>query len=420
MLTGWIDEYIWKRRSTKRGSHGGLTDLRLSDMKDTPGDKNTRVDPERWDQPIIGTGTTLLQLPLRARMICQALEVWFNNQQLDHNRMINPERSECQAKKVGFIFNTRPSGSCRIDTNTSTWGRLTSGTELYGSQSYQRELAICMDLMSMILVIYQNHQGGTAGWYFRGQDLCQAIYKALEEWGGEEVAEEIMNEWFNNMTENQLKQAHLRIHTAGKSRNALWREFFDAAGSIVKEVQCYKDSPHAKEWKTTCLQRGNSSSCETKGGDEESQTVEQVQDPNPQRQSKIVEELKRGEEVLRTYVPNSEGTDFTKALAGALLERSIRPQDSITSVAPRKNGTGAEFSRSNPQPYHCGPNLMISQGANWIFNRTEMNLVLTPKEGENKRVPNPPLESRHPKPTNFLPKLSRHKNQDPEGDHPTP
>ncbi|EUD63797.1 hypothetical protein C922_05823, partial [Plasmodium inui San Antonio 1] len=347
MLTGWIDEYIWKNRSRGKGSHEGLTDLKIRDMRDTPGDESTRVDPKRWDRPIIGPGTTLLKLPLRSRMICQALEVWFNNQELDHNQMINPKTSKYQANKIGFIFNKPPSGTCRINTTTSTWERLTSGNELYGSQSYQRQLAICMDLMSMILVIYQDHQGESGGWYFEAQDLCQAIYRALEQWGGEEVAEEIMNEWFNNMNKDELERAHLRIHTTKRSRNALWREFFHTAGSIVKKVQCYEEDHDAEEWRTTCLQRGNSKSCETKGGSEESRTVEEVQDHDPEQGSGIVEELNGGEEVLKTYVPNSEG------------------------VAPRKEDTGAEFSKSNPHPYHCGTKLMISEGANWIFKQTQ-------------------------------------------------
>ncbi|EUD64406.1 hypothetical protein C922_05205 [Plasmodium inui San Antonio 1] len=287
-FSGWIEEGIWRRKQETDTAESPPTRLRLKQLEQGTAKQEQQIPRDRWDSPLEGVKSSLKGMDMRSRLICQAIEVWMQNLQIDKNEKWEQKESSCQKEEVGFLFPGWREDKCPINRKNNQWSRLTRDISLMRSQAYHRNLAVCMDMMSIILTAYQNIERETSSWTLQGKDACEAIYDAFTTWGGKAVAEEVMSEWFNNPPKGTSRRRSLKVSEGNKARGEIWAEFFKEAGSYVTALQCYKNPAEANRWRTTCLRTRNNEGCEQMQGD-----VQQYEE-------------KRAEESLRRiFVPQS-------------------------------------------------------------------------------------------------------------------
>ncbi|EUD64920.1 hypothetical protein C922_04652 [Plasmodium inui San Antonio 1] len=273
---GWIKDRIWDRQRQRSETHGPLTGLSLSTIepKDTTGAKEIKTT--RWDNLTQGDLITLTDLSLRSRLTCQAMEVWMRHLEQSGRQKWDADQSTCKKGDVGFLFSGITKKECLKEKGQMQWSHLTSDKPLMSNHAYDRELAVCMDLISIILIMYQNIRKGASTWEINSRDACEIIYEELEGWSDKDTAEHIMQEWFNNRPSQDMDGWGIPIKGKTDNRSELWMEFFEQAKSFVIGMQCMKeDRPDAK-WSTSCVRRRNENNCEQINDEEGTQEQRKV------------------------------------------------------------------------------------------------------------------------------------------------
>ncbi|EUD63799.1 hypothetical protein C922_05817 [Plasmodium inui San Antonio 1] len=261
-FSSWIEKRLWDKRDLGTEAKEPTEGIRLKELEQTPNTTAEPIDENRWERALGDGFTGLHDLQLRSMLMCQAVELWINNLEETADGVWSPEASECKVEEVGFLFTGIPSAACEPRENNNEWSGLRRSSGLWKQQKHHRNLATCMDLLSIILTLYQNISAKEDGWKIGEEDACQQIYGALNDWAGGKVASEVMNEWFNNMEEKEIGRAGLRIFQAGKARGSHWRRFFEKVGSYVTELQCMKKPSDEKVWEVSCLRTVNNQDCE--------------------------------------------------------------------------------------------------------------------------------------------------------------
>ncbi|EUD64105.1 hypothetical protein C922_05517 [Plasmodium inui San Antonio 1] len=280
----WIEEVLWRKAGKEPKTEAGKVNIRLSELTGKSATHSGKIEEDRWHNPLELGLTRLSGLRLRSILMCQSLELWINNLVETEQDHWSPDKSSCKVEGVGFLFNGLPRSECKPTEENNQWSALTRSNELWRGQKYQATLATCMDMLSIILNLYQNIETSEEGWQIKSEDACQAIYNYLKEWGGEDVADEVMKEWFYNREQEDMREAGLPVFQHGKSRSSLWEPFFKTARSYVTELQCDRKQGDKNKWEVSCLRTVNNNDCENLGEvGEDKLGTEQVENFNKVR-----------------------------------------------------------------------------------------------------------------------------------------
>ncbi|EUD64323.1 hypothetical protein C922_05297 [Plasmodium inui San Antonio 1] len=159
--------------------------------------KRGAIDRSKWQ--------TRENLWRYSKEICIGLEAWWAALE---QKDINGEvfyKSACKPNQAkGVALGRLDPGSCQIEIKKLKWNSLQHQVQLNTWQKNHRYLGICMDIVSMILEHFQMYSSGTRDSnVLKRQNPCNALYKSLEEWGGAEVAQGVLEGWY---TDNNQKQ----------------------------------------------------------------------------------------------------------------------------------------------------------------------------------------------------------------------
>ncbi|EUD64348.1 hypothetical protein C922_05267 [Plasmodium inui San Antonio 1] len=345
-FSDWIRRRIWEKRGNEASREESLTQLKLHDLVPEQQGRADQISRDRWNNLESRGEISMKGIEVRARLLCQAIEVWVNNLPQEEDGIWQEAGADCLKKQTGFLFGGAARDSCKINTNNNNWSTLSARRQLYRNQDYQRDLAVCMDMMSIILVLYQNITPTVKGWRIEGKDACTAMYDELRSWGGPGVAQEIMKEWFYNKTEGELPPSGLPIRTAGTSTSGMWGDFIKAAQSYIVQLQCYQTSGESDhKWETTCVQTKNETNCEKKENDQQAIT-------NYKKSRSIPK-------ASQSRMLNKESNPYrqikTRVRIQALTQHTKEADQNITQMIT------ADERRDSPQPPEAGVIQGISQ-----------------------------------------------------------
>ncbi|EUD64925.1 hypothetical protein C922_04657 [Plasmodium inui San Antonio 1] len=273
-LEQYIHQKIWKTAIQDEKNSRSPEQHTIWELESEARDKGNNIDRDRWKKLATKQGRSLLQVDLRAKLLCQALEIWMTNLEETSEGIWEGERVTCDVDSLGFLGGRWKENSCPITHGNNSWARLTGDKPLTRKQPYQRNLAVCMDMMSIILGIYDNITREGDGWKVNSEDACLRLSEELTAWAGKATSDEIMSSWFNNMNPKQRETDNIPIRTR-KNKAELWEPFFKKLGTYVISLVCYKD-PDTNSWDTTCVVTKKSRNCEHQSGVETPEEYQKV------------------------------------------------------------------------------------------------------------------------------------------------
>ncbi|EUD64360.1 hypothetical protein C922_05263 [Plasmodium inui San Antonio 1] len=241
--------------------------------------------PQDWDRflaPYIAT---------MSKSICISMELWISTLNWDPSSGQKILKGNCGYSEFKQkMRNFNQGKTCGLDKNKSSWIDLIGTGELYLNQDNQMELQICMELVRLIIGALNISRGPTTSGVIVGktEDLCQEVYRRLREWGGKELAMEIMGAWFT--TSKWPKDDSGRIGIEGTDIFEMITEEIMGAHAGMKELVCdyIQEEPEKAEVDWVPFQ--NAISEDTKGVSEIEEieiTPDQIRDKEEQLQQMI-------------------------------------------------------------------------------------------------------------------------------------
>ncbi|EUD66382.1 hypothetical protein C922_03298 [Plasmodium inui San Antonio 1] len=134
-----------------------------------------------------------------SRNICIWIELWMNNLERSNTDQTKLLSGQCQ---YGDFKNLIKQGEgkekCQIDQDRSRWVTFLKSDELNMSQTNQKDLQMCMEIVRILMQASGISRDGSGVRLNLGNQgsLCQRFYDELKAWGGQDVALNIMRHWF--------------------------------------------------------------------------------------------------------------------------------------------------------------------------------------------------------------------------------
>ncbi|EUD64132.1 hypothetical protein C922_05491 [Plasmodium inui San Antonio 1] len=192
-LSGALKE---KKCDSAGREQGGICRLRQDRATSLPTGQTTLTEIFKTDQE-----STLRNVSQMSRTLCVWLESWIST--LEGKRTERAEMDftgQCSYDQfIGGSSKNQSSAACLFERKKLSWIDHRTGSTLSMGQDYQRSLKMCMELITLIMmtagltstVSRRTYKGST------DSGLCQSIYQNLKNWGGEEMAQAIMSDWFS-------------------------------------------------------------------------------------------------------------------------------------------------------------------------------------------------------------------------------
>ncbi|EUD69142.1 hypothetical protein C922_00005 [Plasmodium inui San Antonio 1] len=153
-----------------------------------------REKKSQWSNTLEG------HLNTRSRTLCIALELWLSTWNRGTGQGRDVLTGDCKYKDFKKIMEGRgEEASCKKHSTAVNWRSYINTHQLNMKQDYQKELQLCMELVRIIydqikltqqgnnIIVEMNNWG----------NICKRTYEKLADWGGSEVAKEVMRNWFN-------------------------------------------------------------------------------------------------------------------------------------------------------------------------------------------------------------------------------
>ncbi|EUD64236.1 hypothetical protein C922_05381 [Plasmodium inui San Antonio 1] len=250
-----------------RGDHGRVT-LKLTQVAQSKGDKDRKIGRDRWKNILNLAGTELRETDIRARMICKAIETWIANLKPPETERKLYEQGDCTPEGTGWLISGARSPNCKYKADYEVWSSYNSSRDLYPWQENDRYLMICMDLMSIIITIFESISlEGTQWKVGPKEDACEFLFGALTEWGGRTVAKRVMQDWFPQVADQERRESFpIKFN---KQPAVEWAEFFEGVQNTVIGIQCSSQGKREHpRYSTPCIVLKGERSCNV-GGDED-------------------------------------------------------------------------------------------------------------------------------------------------------
>ncbi|EUD67325.1 hypothetical protein C922_02475 [Plasmodium inui San Antonio 1] len=187
---------------------------------------------------------------VRSIMLCKALEVWMSQLRQEPGNKVVWHEHKCKPEETGCIQGLRDQIKCPMHPEEEKWSQLYSWSELFSQNPYERNLRICMDIMTILLRVFSRAAYKKESWLDgEHKDLCQQIYKFLKNWAGDRVAQKIMDEWF---TPSMKSSPNNKFPVRGTTTvDTIWAPFFWQIQSLITSVQCRWEQEQ-QEYRTVC------------------------------------------------------------------------------------------------------------------------------------------------------------------------
>ncbi|EUD64466.1 hypothetical protein C922_05154 [Plasmodium inui San Antonio 1] len=173
-----------------------------------------------------------------SRSLCVGLEIWGGNLRQRSGQGNVYGMGQCTPGRTGYgqTGDYRRSG-CVVDASTLSWGSLGGRQKLFYSQGTHRTLAICMDIVSMIIRIFKlRKQERQKRETLDKANACDTFYRELSDWGGPLVARKIMKQWFVGGNEDPGVTADFTL--SGRDLYEIISEFMFGDGRGDKGLIC--------------------------------------------------------------------------------------------------------------------------------------------------------------------------------------
>ncbi|EUD64085.1 hypothetical protein C922_05534 [Plasmodium inui San Antonio 1] len=226
-----------------------------------------------------GTFKSTESIRVRTIMVCQALEGWVSNLQPSSSSNGTWKEAQCKMEHMGFPRGGRQTKTCPINNDKENWRSFYSATPLHLQQETSRTFQTCLDIMGIILNIYNEYSGERLqGAEEEGSNICQQINDKLTEWGGEEVGKKIMKEWFLRDPKKETSSS-LTLETGTPLSEKISR-LVKELGFPIAGVQCSSCPGLLNSYKDSCVYI-DSKSCQMMGGDEETLQGQEANSASP-------------------------------------------------------------------------------------------------------------------------------------------
>ncbi|EUD64961.1 hypothetical protein C922_04693 [Plasmodium inui San Antonio 1] len=286
----------------------------LCDLRYTREDGGEEVQNRVYPSGLKNLGNIVLNVDLKARILCKALHMWMSNWEVNPSGPQEWRDGSCDADSTGCFMARRDEKKCPYSDTTDLWTQVVSGTRLYRRQTYQMNLRTCMDIMSIILGVYEsslNSQKRLKKDEVPG--ICQNLYEQLKTWSDENIARKIMQDWFINKRHTRQQQL-FRIGNGGATVDK-WKDFVEKIGVVITGVQCSPKDGGGPFYDTSCVYVGKGS-CEY---------IEREQEQYEELQEKIAE---RTQEISQQYRHESVEQTLMRA------EKQLREEAVATEKSP--------------------------------------------------------------------------------------
>ncbi|EUD64161.1 hypothetical protein C922_05464 [Plasmodium inui San Antonio 1] len=175
----------------------------------------------------------------RSRSICVYLELWLTALELTSAARGEILGGNCKYKDFKEEVVSGRSGSrCKVDVQLSHWRNFVQRSSLSMSQSYEKNLQLCMQIVREIYKGLKITQVGRTTKVNLKQEhnICGNVYKALTEWVDEKFAEEILKNWFS--TEDSEGKPMNTLQVAGTDLFEVISEDLIGDDAGIKDLKC--------------------------------------------------------------------------------------------------------------------------------------------------------------------------------------
>ncbi|EUD64494.1 hypothetical protein C922_05134 [Plasmodium inui San Antonio 1] len=303
---------------------------------------------------ILGKDAVMLKnIAQAAKIICNSVDTWAANLQVDEGAG-RWGQSRCKSEELGIQGRTAPKSSCDWRAKQALWYLNQGLTELRPDKPEQRSLMVCMDIVSIILGIFGNARKGKDEYEYKQKNLCQAVYEAFSEWGGEEVATSLMDFWFPANTGGIILGRKSMPQETG--HGGTWRNALYIRPRGITSIQCSLRQPGPpRTYSTSCYWTKDSSGCENYN-DEQWTAAEEWK-----LASKVVSENELSELIQRHEDQSSRLPPSSSSSGWRLLVQAIGAEEYfIQVVAGTVGGLESDMSSNKKEFQRVLPRFMIS------------------------------------------------------------
>ncbi|EUD64063.1 hypothetical protein C922_05560, partial [Plasmodium inui San Antonio 1] len=258
----YLEDLAQKAKGAGEKEHDSETKLTITDLRDGNQWKKEWDQGTRWSNINKGTGTEYWAAEDAARIICKGIEGWMANFEEKESPEEWVSSQNCTPERMGVYGGQRDSNKCPYKPEIESWRHYGSGRVLHPGRKEDRTFIVCIDLVAIMLTVYQNIAKKEGNWvaYNQGKDICQVLYESYFYWGGRETARRIMKFWFGNSTTLELAEG--RSVELGETPTHSWGKLIGNLPTLVKGIQCNEERSTHDKYSTTCVWLRNESGCQ--------------------------------------------------------------------------------------------------------------------------------------------------------------
>ncbi|EUD69417.1 hypothetical protein C922_00280 [Plasmodium inui San Antonio 1] len=179
--------------NTKNGESNGICDIITAES-------NRKIEglltyPKQDDEEFASNAERVYK---STRGICQGLEAWFTTKEINRKHSPPHLTGKCNYEEYKNTAQSSGGNNCQPRADLLNWGAAQFETELSRNYKEMRGLAICMNIVTIILISFGltdtsknvNLEKAKQGNY------CEKTYVRLKNWTNDLIAKELMNQWF--------------------------------------------------------------------------------------------------------------------------------------------------------------------------------------------------------------------------------
>ncbi|EUD64092.1 hypothetical protein C922_05527 [Plasmodium inui San Antonio 1] len=198
--------------------------------------------PEFWKRPYETTGRNKdVDRIIRASgSICRAMEQWtINLEAIKESNNEFKQKEGCDIDGMGErLSGGGEKGTCQHRARGGHWASYSQSSGLLSDEISGRNLRVCQDIVEVIISAYKfttpkrlwEREKIDEG------DRCEIVYQKLREWGGQDIAELIMDHWYTSGSSLTISSESYKFQ--GKDFFELIQEILWGTNEGEKELGC--------------------------------------------------------------------------------------------------------------------------------------------------------------------------------------
>ncbi|EUD63880.1 hypothetical protein C922_05740 [Plasmodium inui San Antonio 1] len=177
--------------------------------------------------------------------ICKIIEEWSSRlTRGDEGSVVFEERSGCDISSLGLALRGGSNtGRCPTEPIGLEWLKSDEDGNISSNTVSQKRMKVCQAIVQIMIREYGMSlpKGGIGEGFTEGENRCQGVYEQLKRWGGINVAEHIMNNWYT--VESTLQVSEQKYKITGKDLFELVQEAVWGTDKGEKMLGCKKCLP---------------------------------------------------------------------------------------------------------------------------------------------------------------------------------